>query len=587
MLHTANWIEESTPDESIAIITHLALMHARKGGPQGERIAASIASGDILSVCNTRFDYADGTAYELYNCRQAVAFFSKAPFLDLGIDRRETALTKWRESEEACKLTNELFQLRANGRIQFSPISERIISIARSKIARVLGPVPKFSELKLRHGPGATTLTKKRNATPTVKFGDGISCSEDLAPYAARLLEEVPHFSALHETSGIYSRLADRLECVLVGVRITNDILNFAPKNAMTHRVTMTGGSLNLMVQLAFGDHMSRRLLAFGVDLKDQGRNQSYAFEGSMSGEYATLDLSSASDTISTEVVFELLPIDWALALNVCRSKKVDIDGVTVEQEKFASMGNGFTFPLESLIFWALSSAAAPDGFASVYGDDIIVRTDSVQPVIDILALFGFTLNKEKSFWSGSFRESCGADYIRGIDVRPFYQKDLISPASLFRLHNYYVRRGEEEMADHVKTLINPALHLYGPDGFGDGHLLGGWVPKRHKKSLSHGYGGVIFDTYRLSGLRDKRALRPGDRVLPSYSIYIREDGDTYIPDTAMRGPHGVFLRRFQGKYAPEPIPERVSQVDGSHIKCPGLPGTDGYKRISIYTLAH
>lgn len=588
----ADWITPATPDESLSIITKLALLHCRKGGKQGERIASSITSGDFLSVCNTDFSYETSSTWELRNSRQAVAYFSKYKGIKLpGVDPRAAAVAKFFEAEAACQVTNDIFQKRAQGSFFLGPWAESIIYRAQSKIARVLGECPSFSDLKPRFGPGATTLTKKRNASVVEKLQAGISCSEDLLPYASRVLEEMPHLTDLH-SQGYYSRLCDKEECTRVPVSITNDVVDFVAKNAKTHRSITITGSLNTLVQLAYGDYMTDRLRAFGIDLKDQSINQSLAFQGSMSGEYATLDLRSASDTISTELVFSLLPIDWALALDSCRSSRVTLDGQTIRLEKFSSMGCGFTFPLQSLIFWALASSAADDGFASVYGDDIVVRGPYVQDAIRILEICGFSINMEKSYWTGPFRESCGGDYIRGIDIRPHYQKELVNAEGLFLLHNFYVRRDDDEMASEVLNLIPEHLRLYGPDGFGDGHLLGDWTPRRKKRHVDHGYGGVVFDTYSREARRDKRALRPGDRVLPTYSIYTRSGSDGCLAGSV--GPQGshnyASYLRIKGRgygvdLAPLETPERVSQVDGTHIKCVSLPGTDGYRRTSIYTL--
>lgn len=593
MQHLAGWTQKSTTDESLAFITKLALSHCLEGGEQGKRIASCITSGDFLSVCDFSLDYENATTWESKHCRQAIAFFSKFAELPLGRDRRLAAIVKLKEAEEKCRVTNEIFRMRARGEFIFSPRVESIIFRAQSKIASVLGDLPTFETLGLRHGPGATTLTKKSQASAVEKLTRGYSCSEDLLPYAYRLMEEMPHLSDLHSSTGNYCRLSDREECALVSLELTNDIVDFVPKNAKTHRPITKGGSLNMMIQLAFGDYMTRRLRAFGVDLTDQERNQKLALEGSLSGNLATLDLESASDTISTEVVYALLPIDWAHALDVCRSSKAWLDGDLIKLEKFSSMGNGFTFPLESLIFWALSSCASDDGFASVYGDDIIVSTSSVPLVREILTVFGFSLNFAKSYWKGSFRESCGADYIRGIDIRPCYQKNLISPEELFRLHNFYVRDLDPDRALLVLQNINESLRIFGPDGYGDGHLIGDWRPRRHKKCWTHGYGGVIFDTFKHTGRRDKRALRAGDRVLPVYTIYRREPGDDVIEDTSdfdlLGSRHfAAFLgrrRRYNSIVASEPIPERISPVDQSIVKCPSLPGVDGYKKISIYVL--
>lgn len=593
MEHIAQWDKESSQDETIKFVSELASVFALKGGAQGKLILDFISLGDFLSVCDFDVDYSSCTAYEAGNCRQAISLFSKLVSLDFGQDKRKNAIQSFMEAEAQCFETNDLLRKRAQGSVSLDPWVESVIFRAQSKIARVLGECPPLEALKPRFGPGATTLTKKRKASVVEKLQAGISCSEDLLPYASRILEEFPHLADLHSDGCEYSRLGDKELCRRVSVVITNDIVDFVPKNAKTHRTITKGGTLNMMVQLAYGDYMSKRLAAFGVDLKDQEHNQKYALEGSLRGNYATLDLKSASDTISTELVYTLLPVDWALALDVCRSSKVELDGRTIQLEKFSSMGNGFTFPLESLIFWALSSCASDDNFASVYGDDIIVTTRNVDAVKRILTTLGFTLNAKKSYWSGPFRESCGADYFRGIDIRPCYQKDLISPVELFRLHNFFWRDGNFEVCDLIRAKIHPSLRIYGPDGFGDGHLLGDWTPRRHKRHKSHGYGGVLFDTFKLTGVRDKRALRPGDRILPLYSIYIRENAERVLPEELESGFEDTSalarlfgrIRKFQGSIASEPIPERVSPVDLVSYKTPSYPGTDGYKRVTIYTL--
>lgn len=586
MKHIAYWTQESDPDESLSIIKTLALSHAYEGGDTGERIANCIVSGDFLSVCNWDLDYATESVGHALNCRQALAFFQKSTFVDLKVDKEKVAKIKFLEAEKACSETNELFRQRAAGKFSFLPGVESILFRAQQKIARVLGEPPSFEEIKYRFGPGATTLTKKREASISEKFGTGISCSEALLPYAARLLEEMPHYCSVHE-GPVYSRLSDKEECTRVPVVVHHGIVEFVPKNAKTHRSIVKEPSLNTMIQLGLGDIMSKRLRAFGIDLKDQSINQRLALEGSLSGGLATLDLSSASDTISTELVFDLLPVGWALLLDLARSATVLLDGSPLRLEKFSSMGNGFTFPLESLIFWALSSSASNDNFASVYGDDIVVTTESVPAVMHILETCGFSINKEKSFWSGPFRESCGADYLKGIDIRPYYQKKLISPAELFRLHNFYWRRHDLERAEAVKQLIHPDLVIYGPDNYGDGHLLGDWKRRSHKRAASHGYGGALFDTYSLVPNKDRRALRPGDRVLPVYTVYVRENGDSILPPIDFATPRlaGLYgLDRGGWSYASEPMSERTSPVDNCVYKTPSLPGTSGYKRVSIYT---
>lgn len=654
-MHNACWTDERSPDESLAIIRELALAHALRGGDQGFAIAYFIVCDDFLSICEFELDYDTLTTAEAAQCRQALAFYQKCDYIVLpGVDPREVAKSKFKEAELACQSTNEIFRLRRAGLFNFEPWVDAALRRAQHKIARILGRLPHVRDLKLRFGPGATTLTKKKNASVVEKLQAGVSCSESLVPYAAKLLAEMPQLTQLHNTNppdpyaylfverqeaasevnwlnqtldsctkaerqgrldliahweGRIEELDREIElrglvevverCPVV---INDGVVEFVPKNAKTHRSIVKEPSLNTMIQLALGDYMATRLHAFGIDIRNQEINKSLAKEGSLTGELGTLDLSSASDTISTEIVHELLPLEWAFMLNSCRTDKVLLDAERVDLEKFSSMGNGYTFPLETLIFWALASSAAEDGFASVYGDDIIVGTHSVNRVMRLLEVCGFTINRKKSYWTGSFRESCGGDFLRGIDIRPYYHKKVVTGMELFKMHNFYVRHHDPEMAERVLAHIHPSLRIYGPDGYGDGHLLGDWNPRRNKRQRDHGYGGVLFDTFKLGARKDFRPERRGDAALPTYSIYTREGGDDVISlrDAAQKPltneQLAIVARRYrlyvgkcpaglsQAKTLGDPIPERVSPVTGVTYKLPTYPGVDGYRKVSIYT---
>lgn len=364
-------------------------------------------------------------------------------------------------------------------------------------------------------------------------------------------------------------------------VRIDDGRVAFVPKNAKTYRTVMTEPTLNTLVQGAYGRWIADRLRRIGQDINDQTRNQRMARWGSLTGELATLDLSSASDTISTELVAHLLPYDWFSALDSCRTKTA-LDGDTQYRlEKFSSMGNGFTFPLQTLIFWALASSCnQSDKDVSVYGDDIIVP---VTHIADILATFdacGFILNKDKSYWTGPFRESCGADYYFGVNVRPFYFKGLISFEKLFIAHNYFVRHYDDEMASAVLGLIPEDVRRWGPDGYGDGHLIGDWDRRCHKRE--YGWGGYLFNTYTKIGEAHTRVL-PGDRILPAYTIYVKGDCGLKNPQLPQRVPRELYHLFTEDAALFEPtVPLKV---DKRGVLRDPLPGTKGYKETTVYTL--
>lgn len=562
---------EKDTDETVSklVTWHLAEI---KDASVRESILCVSGSG-ALAICKFNLDYSSMDANDAYHARQVLAFFSKRRDLVLeGVDKRAVALARFRESEQKCLETNMLFRLLASGGF-FLPLDvEPIFYRARRIIASILGDVPTLESLSLGFGPGATTQTKRKISSARSKLGQKFCCSEDMVPVVSLILEQMP--SWLPES--FVSKLSDRSEIALVDVTVDPCRLSFVPKTALTDRGICTEPSLNVMFQRGVGKYMSDRLKLFGVDLLDQSLNKDLAREGSITGALATLDLSSASDLIATEVVFNLVPIDWYCFLSYGRSSLCQVEGEVVKLQKFSSMGNGFTFPLESLIFYALAKACCEEGdTVSVYGDDIIVPTGKCALVMRVLEIAGFAINHDKSCTSGPFRESCGGDYLSGIDIRPFYLRDRLSGQYAFMLHNFYVRRGMLEAAQTVLESIDISLRIYGPDGYGDGHLLGDCqlTPAFRER----GWGGFLFDTFTFKPKRDFTPYS-GDHVLPCYSIYAE-------------GPHfGLGISRFLDPYGERPCSYPSYRAQSSFYRKSVLgvtiPGTRGYKRISVYVLA-
>jgi hypothetical protein len=205
------------------------------------------------------------------------------------------------------------------------------------------------------------------------------------------------------------------------------------PKTQKTPRIIAIEPSSIQYAQQALKRELYAEVKASSLDLvlgfSDQERNQHLAREGSISGALATLDLSEASDRVHLAMVLRLLRRwphlrDFVLAT---RSRTALVNGAEMHLNKFASMGSALTFPMEAMIFTVIAfmgvspdsilSARQAAGRISVYGDDIVVPTDTTADVIHLLEAFGFKVNAHKSFWSGRFRESCGKEYYNGTDV--------------------------------------------------------------------------------------------------------------------------------------------------------------------------
>jgi len=216
--------------------------------------------------------------------------------------------------------------------------------------------------------------------------------------------------------------------------------LTFVPKTDKISRSICVEPSLNMFYQLGFGQIITDRLKEFfKLDITTQQfANRWLAASGSRLDHLATYDLSSASDTISKSMLRFLLPRSFYNFLERYRSKETRYGSECIKLHMISSMGNGFTFPLETLIFTACVHAVYRVNSRPLYrkglpcdwgvfGDDIIVSNDPV--ICDqlewLLADLGFIVNKDKSFRSGPFRESCGLDCYQGKDVRSFYLKRL------------------------------------------------------------------------------------------------------------------------------------------------------------------
>lgn len=402
------------------------------------------------------------TEHEYYLVVQVQALFKKRADLDLGIDKADVALRTFLESERICRETNRL--LRTNDDPRSGDRAALILQMRR-KISSVLGDLPSIDELPCGFGPG-TNVGCSKNTSVRHKLNSDITTTEGAGRYI------------LTSSSSFHAWVGLRRPVLVRGSRWTS-----VPKTSLTDRGINVEPILNSYLQKGLGSAIRLRLKRIGIDLNDQTANQRLARAGSLRGLLATIDLSMASDTVSYLTVMDLLPSDWFEALDAVRSPICELpDGSFKVLEKFSSMGNGATFELESLIFYALLYVVCcvdEERTISVYGDDLICPTDCYDRVIDALSLLGFIPNKEKSFGVGPFRESCGKDYWVGTDVRPVFVKDEISTKEVYRLHNFFVRTGRlSSLPDQLLGFLPKSERLFGPDGYGDGHLIWKHAPK-------------------------------------------------------------------------------------------------------------
>jgi hypothetical protein len=175
------------------------------------------------------------------------------------------------------------------------------------------------------------------------------------------------------------------------------------------------------------------RYLPSLIKLHDQTQNQTYAYEGSLDGSLATLDLSAASDSLTPTLLWEVFPSSFMRIMEGVLPTHYVLNNHTFQLQSAATMGNSMTFWLESVVFAGICLAGVKyyntftgggeGDIVSVYGDDIVVPTAAAQTVIEFLEHLGFIVNHDKSFFDAKerYRESCGEEYLEGICVSSRY----------------------------------------------------------------------------------------------------------------------------------------------------------------------
>lgn len=293
-------------------------------------------------------------------------------------------------------------------------------------------------------GPG-TSLGAETTSFLEKMFSSPLTCtSESLVTYYRHLLS--PRWTKAEEIrSQVYG------EKIVAGSRLSS-----VPKDCNKNRTICIEPVLNMYLQLGAKRQIESVLASrFHIEIDKQADiNKHLANIASIDEWQATIDLRNASDSISLELCQKLLPSDIMSVLMQIRSPVVDVEGTEIKLNMISTMGNGFTFPLMTLMFTALIKAISVHAGINcvngvdfgVFGDDLIVRSSIVGTLIESLDAAGFEINSDKSFVTGPFRESCGGDYYRGHDVRGVYIKELTHAGHIYsafnRLHFWSLRNG-------------------------------------------------------------------------------------------------------------------------------------------------
>lgn len=409
-------------------------------------------------------------------------------YLPASAERTHRAMLGYLETDSEleevdAKLASEPAMVLALRRI-FTLLFHRVLDSGDLAIAT--------GELTPKHGPGATA--------------DGLHGNQKFAMSWTWRLEEFFKADEFLLPSPRYHQLLDSVQFHTLEQELPVKVIH-VPKTQKTPRLIAKEPTCMQFAQQAVSGVLTKRInedsiLKRLVGFREQEPNQVLAREGSITGTLATLDLSEASDRVSNYLVRSLFG-PWTHldgAIQACRSRRAEVrmdDGSVVIRDltKFASMGSALTFPVEAMVFLAIvfygierdlgrplreRDVKSLCGSVRVYGDDIIVPVDHVRSVTHSLESFGFRVNAAKSFWTGLFRESCGKDYFKGIDVsyvklrKPFPadRRDVLEVVSLVSFFNQVKENHLPHTTDWLRKELVDLLGFF-PRVSGDSEILG------------------------------------------------------------------------------------------------------------------
>lgn len=347
---------------------------------------------------------------------------------------------------------------------------QEIIQRTFDLVASTLGESPS-NDVELQnlfkpgHGPGASS--EKR---------DGLS-KYNLGNWPARLEERFPY--DLYASASLCESM--RTDGEQLSLDIRGSRLIAVHKNQKGPRLIAAEPVSHMYIQKLLEKCMVYRFessfIRQSISIKDQSNNKELAEKASRNQQYTTIDLSEASDRVSLAIIESFLRSnpEWMKDMQACRSPYVTMpDGSVINYKKFGPQGSAVTFPLQSLLYYAICQSAihihnglmptysslrkgASD--IRIYGDDIIIKTEYRSILVDLLSMFHMKVNTDKSFWTGKFRESCGRDAYDGFSVNPPRIKEipngnLAQLPSLVQTANRFYSKGFWRTSQYIRSII-------------------------------------------------------------------------------------------------------------------------------------
>lgn len=337
-----------------------------------------------------------------------------------------------------------------------------------------------FGGLEPHHGPGAIS-DRVCTSSSKYQFPYWPEKLERVFPYAEFGLPNLSYW--IQPVDGPELRFKDqRVPSRLIAV----------PKTQKGPRLIASEPSSNMWMQQALRQFLEKSTQASPlvncIAFRDQSHSGQLALQSSLTQSHATIDLSDASDRLSCWLIERMFRSnqDLLTAFNAVRTDVIEIRRSRdlpvpkncpklIKLKKFSTQGSALTFPVQTIVYaiicvgvliqergWRVGRRAIEraTGEVRIYGDDIIVPVDVSDKVVEVITHLGFKVNVTKTFSKGNFRESCGVDGYKGMDVTPAYllePYDVSRPTSVMSIvecSNNFLRKGFLHASESIlKTL--------------------------------------------------------------------------------------------------------------------------------------
>ena len=325
--------------------------------------------------------------------------------------------------EELEAKTFESWLQFTTARSRYTPLklsTVKVLSEAR-KICRQILCLPFEAGQLVRNGIKSTRSVPLQKAFLDEKWGtvEGFDCPSGLR-------REFLELRKLPQGKPVVQRLLRLAKQQGKTLDLSADDLNLilVDKSWKARRPITPLSVFGLYWSFGLGGYVEACLRNVGLDIKFlQQTHKRLAKKYSSSRTHVTADLKNGSENIRADHLNRVLPRWFYVQIKKTFARTINYNGKKYATSSCLPMGNGATFPVETLYFYCLIKAIGNllgvKGVYSVYGDDLIYPSRIHSYVINVFGDLGIGINGDKTFVNAYFRESCGGDYYRGVDVRP------------------------------------------------------------------------------------------------------------------------------------------------------------------------